>query len=211
MSTNEISNYLKNTKIENKKLKQICQYFAKDYTASQTAKKLELSRQTINNYYKIIRNLLLEKQNELISFIKINDFCNNSFSIKYIKTGNYICYFIECNQKVFFINSQEDCLPNINKFINKYLDSSLLTNRKVNCAKVLFNQKEKKYLIIKIFKTDNNIQEFIDYRLKKFRGVNKQKLILHLKESQFRYNYSSEFLYETLLSLLNLNNKTSTF
>ena len=55
----------------------------------------------------------------------------------------------------------------------------------------------------------DNVQEFVNRRLKKFRGLNKQNLALHLKESQFRYNYSSLYLYETLISLLNLNTKAS--
>lgn len=211
MGKEEIYNYLKNSKIQDKILERICYYFAKDYTASQTAMQLNLSRQTINNYYKIIRNLLLQKQNELIYFMKENKFCNNSFSIKYIKSGTNISYFIECNKKIFIIDSNNGFLPNIDIFIKEHLESSLLNNKKMNCAKVLFNKNDEKYLVTKVFKTTNLIQDFIDSRLKKFRGLNKENFILHLKESQFRYNYSSKYLYETLLSLLNLNTKASTF
>lgn len=209
MGKEEILNYLKNAKIEDKTLGKICYYFSKDFTASQTAQELNLSRQTINNYYKIIRNLLLQSQNELMLFMKENNFCQNSFSIKYIKSGKNMSYFIECNEKVFIIDSSNPFLPNMSNFIEKHLDDSLLKNRVANCAKVLYIQKEEKFLITKLHKSENKMQSFVDSRLKKFRGLNKDTLKLHLLESQFRYNYSAKFLYETLLKLLNLNTKTS--
>lgn len=210
MGKEEILSYLKYAKIQNETLKKICYYFVEDYTAIQTAQELNLSRQTINNYYKIIRTLILFKQEELVSFMSENRLCNDSFSIKYIKLGKNISYFIECNKKVFVIDSKENFLPKINEFIEEELEESLLNNKRTNCAKVLFNHKEKNYMITKVYKSSNLMQEFIDKRVKKFRGVNKQNLQLHIKESQFRYNYSTDYIYETLLSMLNLNNKTST-
>jgi hypothetical protein len=211
MGKEEIFNYLKNSKIQDKMLEQICYYFAKDFTASQTAVELKISRQTINNYYKIIRNLLLVKQEELILFMKDNNLCKNSFSIKYIKSGNNISYFIECNEKVFLFKNNNHFLPNIEHFIEESLDSKLLKNTKANSAKVIFNIKNKKYLITNLYKSHNLMQEFIDKRLKKFRGLTKETFSLHLKESQFRYNYSQEYLYQTIIQMLNLNTKRRAF
>ena len=39
----------------------ICYFFSEDFTASQTSKKLKISRQTINTYYKIFRELLFNE------------------------------------------------------------------------------------------------------------------------------------------------------
>ena len=100
----QINNYIKRSKITKLKLKKICYFFSKDYTASQTAKELNLSRQTINNYYKIIRILLIDKQDKLIKLMKDYCFCDKSFNIKYIKTSSSFRYFIECNEKVIFID-----------------------------------------------------------------------------------------------------------
>lgn len=211
MGKEEIFNYLKNAKIQDKMLEKICFYFAKDFTASQTAVELKLSRQTINNYYKIIRNLLLEKQEELILFMKNNNLCQNSFSIKYIKSGSNISYFIECNEKVYILENNTLFLPEIEKSIEQSLNTKLLKNSKANSAKVIFNIKDKRYLITNLYKSHNYMQEFIDKRLKKFRGLNKENFSLHLKESQFRYNYSQEFLYKTITKILNLNTKTRAF
>lgn len=210
MGKEEIFNYLRNAKIENNTLREICYCFSEDLTAIETAKRLNLSRQTINNYYKILRNILLQNQDELISFMKENNLCKNSFAIKYIKSKDYISYFIHCDDKIFLIDEQNPCLPNFDLFLKEHLDTSLINNRIANCAKVLFNEKNKKYLVTKLYKTTNEIQDFISTRLKKFRGLNKQTLGLHLKESQFRYNYSNKYLHETLLNSLNLNYKTST-
>ena len=54
---NIISNKLK---IETSSIRKICYFFSKDFTASQTAIKLNISRQTINNYYKIFREALFD-------------------------------------------------------------------------------------------------------------------------------------------------------
>ena len=211
MGKEEIINYLKHAKIQDNVLRKICYYFVEDYTAIQTAQELNLSRQTINNYYKIIRTLLLFKQDELLAFMKENRLCNDSFSIKHIKIGKNICYFVECNKKVFMLDLEENFLPNIKEFIKENIEESLLSNKSINCAKVLFNKKEEKYFLTKLYKSSNQMQDFIDKRVKKFRGLNKKSLQLHIKESQFRYNYSSNYIYETLLNLLNLNTKTSPF
>ncbi|ADG92222.1 conserved hypothetical protein [Arcobacter nitrofigilis DSM 7299] len=204
MSNNEILNYLKNAKIEANVLKKICKYFTEDYTAIQTAQNLNLSRQTINNYYKIIRNLLLSKEDEMLYMIKNTHFSNNTLLIKYIKNGPYINYFIECQKKAFIFKNNENTFPNLQKFIDNTIHLPLQNNKKANAAKISFNKKENKFTLLYLTKSDDTIQGFIQNRLKKFRGLNKDSLYLHLKESQFRYNYSQDFLYETLLSLLHL-------
>lgn len=207
MSKNEIINYLKNAKIQDEILEQICYYFSLDYTASNTAKELNLSRQTINNYYKIIRTLLLKKQEELMREMKASSE-NNGFSLKYLQSNSYLNYFIEYDEKVFIIDSNFSLVPKIDNLLNEDIKSSLHNNSKSNCAKVLFNRRNQSYLVMRMLKTSNNMQEFVDKRLKKFRGLNKENLLIHLKESQFRFNYSNEYLQNTVLSLLNLNTKS---
>lgn len=209
MGKEEILSYLKNAKIQDETLKKICYYFVEDFTASQTAQKLDISRQTINNYYKILRTLLLHKQDELVDSMKENNICGNSFAIKHIKVTDNIYYYIECKEKIFILEEDCDFLPNVEDFIETHVKDILLNKGKNNCTQVIFNKKESKYLITKVYKSTNSVQEFVDRRLKKFRGLNKQNVALHLKESQFRYNYSSLYLYETLISLLNLNAKAS--
>lgn len=206
MSNKEIFNYLKNAKINANVLERICFYFAQDYTAIQTSKEVDLSRQTINNYYKIIRSLILRKQEQLIQNIKnTNDF-KNSFSLKYIQISSHINYFIEYEEEIFFINENSNFLKDINSFIKSDISTNLENKKKINSAKILFNKEKNKYTLLHLYKSDEFIQDFIKARLRKFRGLNKENLFIHLKESQFRYNYSSKFLYESLLELLNIQN-----
>ena len=49
---------LKNSRISDYKLKKILHYFVEDYTATETAQKTKLNRNTINRYYKIFRNII---------------------------------------------------------------------------------------------------------------------------------------------------------
>ncbi|PUE65704.1 hypothetical protein B0175_07495, partial [Arcobacter lacus] len=58
------------------KLKKICIYFSKDFTASETSKILNLSRQTINYYYKIFRESIINDSLILKG---------NAFQVEYIK------------------------------------------------------------------------------------------------------------------------------
>jgi transposase len=54
----------------------------------------------------------------------------------------------------------------------------------------------------------NGIENFwglCKVRLTKFRGMNKNKFYLHLKECEFRYNYRNQNLYITLLKILRKN------
>jgi len=211
MGKEEILSYLKNAKIEDDKLEKICYFFAKDFTASQTAKELNISRQTINNYYKIIRILLLQKQDELILFLKNNNFCNDSFNIKYIKSNKEVFYFIECNEKVFILDTKHDFMQELDIFVKQELKDSLQANKKANSAKILYSKSSNKYLVSNFFRSTNLMEEFVQTRLRKFRGLTKENLEAQIKESQFRFNYTQEYLYNTLLKLLNLNCKTSAF
>lgn len=204
MSKNEILNYLKNAKIESEMLRQICYCFSKDFTASQTANQLNVSRQTVNNYYKILRNLLLEKQEEFMILMKENNYCKDSFDIKFIENGSHINYFVECNDKVFIIDEANSHLPNITRFIEEHVHTSLANNRRINSARILFNKTSHRYLLLSLLKSSDEAKDYIQKRLKQFRGLNKNNILMHLKESQFRYNYSQNFLYETLIKSLAL-------
>ena len=54
----------------------------------------------------------------------------------------------------------------------------------------------------------NGIESFWSYdkrRLAKFNGIPKHTFYLHLKESEFRFNYRKENLYEKTLDILRKN------
>lgn len=200
-----INIHIRNAKIKRDLLKKICYYFAKDYTASLTANKLELSRQTINHYYKIIRQALIHEQDKIILSNIKSTLENDSTIIKYIKINTLPVFYIEYQNKIFFI--EDECLtPNsIHHNINSDLKISLIRHKKATGAKILLNKNRKEYLISSYITSNNHeVQNFVCNHLKQFRGVSKDNFITHIKESQFRFNYSENFIFNTLVNTLSL-------
>lgn len=206
MSNLELTNVnIKNAKIKKDLLKKICFYFSKDYTASLTASKLELSRQTINHYYKIIRITLLQKQDETILTTFKQNIKYKTFDIKYIKINNIKTLYLEQEEKIYFLH--EKCLTpfNIDSYIKDSIKQGLSNHKKANAVRVILNKNNKETIISGFFSYDNSkIQNFISNHLKQFRGLNKDNVITHIKESQFRYNYSSSSIFNTLVNVFNL-------
>lgn len=206
MSNLELTNAnIKNAKIKKDLLKKICYYFSKDYTASLTASKLELSRQTINHYYKIIRITLLQKQDETILASFNQSIKNKTLDIKYIKINNIKTYYIEQEEKIYFLH--EKCLTpfNIEIYIKDSIKQALSNHKKANAVRVILNTNKQEAIISGFFSNDNSkTQNFISKHLKQFRGLNKANLITHIKESQFRYNYPCTYIFNTLVNVFHL-------
>ena len=111
-----------------------------------TAKKVGLSRQTINSYYKRIRDILVQNQNDLNNSSFDNDSFHNSFTLKYINLPSQTIYYIECNDKQYLLNTNNENLKKINNFVHSQVESSLINHKKANTAKILYDSYEKKYL-----------------------------------------------------------------
>ncbi|EFU69957.1 conserved hypothetical protein [Aliarcobacter butzleri JV22] len=75
------------------KLKEICEYFSRDFTASETSKILNLSRPTVNYYYKIFREPII---NDLF-ILK-----GNTFQVEYIKFRDEYFFYIINKNSIFF-------------------------------------------------------------------------------------------------------------
>jgi len=195
-----INRYIKNAKLDKQQLKKICYYFAHDFTASATAQELGLSRQTINSYYKMMREILLSNQNEIDYSVLIQNLTENFFLIKYINLNSNIIYYIEYNNLYFIIDDNN--LTKISTFINKKIQNKLNSNSKINTARVLYHEEQKEYFISTYLHTLNPLEEYITQRLKKFRGINKNNSMQHLQESLIRYNYNEKFLYTSLSAIL---------
>lgn len=186
-------NRLNNKKLENSKIQNICRYFISDYTASEVAKKLDISRQTINKYYKDIRTLLLNKyQFEL----KVDKEC---FILKYIFLNEEIFYYIEYNNKYYFLDSKDLSYKNLFEFIKQNIENSLINHKKANSVKLLYNRRKNDFLIIGYFKSENHFENYLNKRLKKFRGINKNNYESHIKESFIRFNSDESFLFNFIV------------
>ncbi len=195
---------IKNAKIDQLQLKKICYYFAYDFTASQTAQELSLSRQTINSYYKKIRESLIIDFDSLNTILLSKQLNKQSFELKYIKLKSDTIYYIELDNKAYLIDSSNLYLKGINSFINNNLKDSLINHKRANCAKVLFNSYQKEFFIANYSKSPNNLNEFINNRIKKFRGLNKNNVDIHIKESIIRYESTNTILFTILKRIFSL-------
>jgi len=189
MSNIDLIKYkIKNSKLTSSKLEKLSLCFTQDLTASQTAKKLDISRQTVNSYYKKIRFHLISNEKKID--------CKNSCLLKYINFNNEIMFFLEDEEKI--VSVEESCTK-----IDKQIKEKLLKHKKANSAKLLYNKREERFIVIGFLKTQNCFEDFINTRLKKFRGINKNNFKLHIKESIIRYNEDKNSLFKHLITLFN--------
>lgn len=188
----EITIKIKNSKIKSNNLKRICHCFAEDYTAIQTAAIVGLSRQTINNYYKLFRNKLMKQT--ITSTIK-----NNVIHIKHLNIYKQDVFFIENTQGILILNENLLLPACLNNFLDINFKENLINHKKANSARILFNEDNEKCLLSAFLKTESCFEIFLSKRLKQFRGINKKNFLTHLKESQYRFNFSKEHIYENLL------------
>ncbi|WP_320036084.1 hypothetical protein [Halarcobacter sp.] len=199
-----INNHMKNTKLKKEKLLMICNCFAEDLTAIETAKKVGLSRQTINSYYKIIRTYLIDQQNMSDSLYLSSCLNEDSLTIKYFIYNSNPIFYIQDGSRIYFINEENKILNKLNQFINNTLKDLLINHKRANCARVLLNANNNEYYVSSFLKSSNEVETFIINRLKKFRGINKTNYTTHIKESFIRHNYTQESFVNQLSNFFKL-------
>lgn len=191
---NIISNKLK---IETSSIRKICYFFSKDFTASQTAIKLNISRQTINNYYKIFRKTLFDSY----IYLQTNEI---DLNITYMKIYEKNIYFLEKNNKIFLLNEKSFISSTINNFIKDKLEQTLENNKKTNSVRIIYNEYTKNFTILGYYNSLNDLEEFINNRLRKFRGIKKENLSNHIQESFFRFNHSIDEINQKILTYFSI-------
>jgi len=188
---------IKNAKI--KKIEKICSCFSQDFTAIETSKKLMISRQTVNNYYKMFRNKLNSEFGSIDNII-INELLKKEkLNIKHINIYNQDIFFTDYKNQTVILNYNEFLPQKLNDFIQESVKEPLKKHKKANCARVLLNEKNQTFLISGFLKKENEFEHFLENRLKQFRGISKEKLYFYLKESQIRYNSSVESIYQKII------------
>lgn len=197
MSRLENRNIITNKiKIETSTLKKICYFFSKDFTASQTAEELNISRQTINSYYKIFREILFDSYVYFKSWIELN--------VSYMKIYEKNIYFLEEKNKTFLLDEESFIFLNLNNFIKDKLEQTLENNKKNNSVRIIYNEHTKNFTILGYFNSSNDLEEFVNNRLKKFRGIKKENLNNHIQESFFRFNHSSDKINKKILTYFSI-------
>lgn len=193
-NTNIITNKIK---IETSAIRKICYFFSKDFTASQTATKLNISRQTINAYYKIFREALFDSY----IYSQTNGI---DLNITYMKIYEKNIYFLEEKNKTFLLDEESFISLNLNNFIKDKLEQTLENNKKINSVRIIYNEHTKNFTILGYYNSSNDLEEFINNRLKKFRGIKKENLTNHIQESFFRFNHSSDEINKKILTYFSI-------
>ncbi|MDD3238367.1 MAG: IS1595 family transposase [Candidatus Gastranaerophilales bacterium] len=210
----------KYSKISQYKIKKILFYFSQDLTATQTAKIMKLNRKTINKYYQLFREKILQSCESENGFEGELELDESYFGGKHHKgkrgrgSENKIPVFgiLKRNGKVYtqiIPNSSSETLLDIVQ--NKIKLDSVVYTDSFRAYNKLSISGYKHYRInhSKEFARGKNhingIESFWGYckmRLAKFYGLKKEEFLLHLKESEFRFNNRNKDLYKMMFQAI---------
>jgi len=210
--------YLKRAHILESKFRLVLLCFCDDETAVKTAKRTGLSRPTINKLFDKFRRrlvVLCEKENPLSGEVEVDE---SYFGPRRVrgKRGRGaarkvpVVGLLKRNGKVYskIVKrcTRKELLPVISGKILE--NSTVYTDGWKSYDGLVLNG----YKHYRVFHSKNEfvrgkshingIESFWSYtkrRMTKLNGVHKHKFILHLKESEFRWNYR-ENMYQTLLT-----------
>ena len=208
------------SRITKRKIRQILRLFSVDVNAVQIAELTGVNRNTVNRYLKIIRTLIAQYCEQQSPFSGIVEVDESYFGSRHVKgkrgrgaSGKTIVFGIyKRNGKVY-----TRIVPDVSR-----ASLQAVIKGKVTLDSVIHSDHWKAYngLVdvgyMKHYRINHSIEyanaithingiesfwSFAKTRLSKFRGMNKQTFYLHLKESEFRFNFRHENLYKLLLKL----------
>jgi len=215
--------YCKRTHISERKYREILKYFCDDFTISQASKIVGVSRQSVSKTYQQLRRRIYEltmQENKIKGDIEIDE---SYFGAKRIRgkrgrgAGGKIPVvgLLKRNGKVYTAIikdcSRKELLPIIQGKVCK--EATIYTDGWKSYDSLVLNGY--KHYRIHHHRDEfargknhvNGIESFWSYtkrRLRKFNGIRKEKFMLHLKESEYRWNYR-EKMYKELLNNLRSN------
>jgi transposase len=209
---------LKRSHLSEKTCREIIQLFSDDLTATQIAGITSVSRVTINNYLKLIRTHIAKHCEE-----QRQDDYSKSFPVHLphqlpvhrnvdAEDSNVYYGFYKMNGNVFTEELHDIDKPGI-----RALQQATLLHRQDNShfADLVRYHAIADFDEWRLYRVDatagagKNFQDDITVfwgntrsRLLKFRGMNKNTLYLHVKESEFRYNYREDDINRLLLNII---------
>lgn len=216
--------YLKGAHISERKVKELLKLFCEDLTATQIANITAISRITVNAYLKLLRTQIAQYCDEQNPTLVQNrsafylDFYNNNLEASDVhpsvpKKPLYGIYKVDAKIHTDELSALQ------NSWMHDWLkrkvtvdENNIHQNRLALYAAIAdFNS-------VKIYRTQFQpgpngklripMDEYdvfwgmLKSRLIKFRGLNRNTLLLHVKETEFRYNNRNSDLYDVLLAIL---------
>lgn len=216
--------YCKRSKILEAKFREILRYFAEDFDSTQTANLTGISRRTISDIYQKLRlriNDLTEVEGKLSGEVEIDE---SYFGARRVrgKRGRGakgkvpVIGLLKRGGKVYTRTVKKcrkaDLMPIIKGKILE--ESTIYTDGWKSYDGLVLNG----YKHYRIYHSKNEfargknhingIESFWSYakrRMSKFNGVPKEKFVLHLKESEWRWNHKDDNIYKGLMKELSKN------
>jgi len=217
--------YLKGAHLSERKVRELIKLFSEDLTATQIANITGISRITVNAYFKLIRTHIAKFCEERNPF----HFTNGTM-VYHVSENGEVATNGESSKKSFygiFKNDETiytDKIANIDaEWMYDWLKGKTEGERDiVEKYRLHMYNGIADFNSIRLFRTNDsvtgviprerggksNIDEIdlfwgmLKSRLIKFRGLNSGTLYLHVKETEFRYNYRENDLFELLMEIL---------
>ena len=216
--------YAHGSRVSEKKIREIVGYFAADLTATQATQLSGLNRNTVNRFYRALRERILlacEAQRPMFGIIEVDESFFGARRVKgkrgrgaYGKTTVFGVF--ERAGKVYTEIVPDCSKPTLQGIIRGRVDPASVINTDgwrgynglVDLGYGHFRVDHSKDEFARGRVHINGIEGFwglAKLRLAKFKGLPKHTFHLHLKETEWRYNHRNLNKYKILLSYLREN------
>ncbi len=215
------------SRISEAKFRQIIKYFSIDLTAEQISKLTEISRPSINNILKKLRETIVQFCEQESMFDKGEIEMDESyFGARRVRgrrgrgaSGKTIVFGLKKREGKVYTQVIRNCSRSeiFSLISTKIAKDSVLFTDGFKTYDGLVDMGYKKHYRVhhgnnEFSKKQGNVRNHINgienfwglakVRLSKFRGMSKSTFYLHLKECEFRFNHRNQDLYRLLLSML---------
>lgn len=213
---------MKYSKLSDYKIKKILKCFCLELTAMQTAKQLNLNRNTIDRYYNIFRIKIAQYQEkQKLRFEGDIEIDESYFGSRHKgdKRGRSTATKIPVigilkrddtvHTEIITDASKKSIMPIIKRLIKKSKSNIYTDKWKSYDGLILSGYKHYRINHSKEFVNNNNhingIESFWSYvkrKMRKHNGIPKQKFYLYLKESEFKFNNRNNNLFDLLSNIM---------
>ncbi|WP_101757773.1 IS1595 family transposase [Oceanicoccus sp. KOV_DT_Chl] len=215
--------YYKHSRVSEAKFRQILRCFAMDLTATETAQLTAISVRSINSIFLKIRGRVTELCEQESPFPSDDESRGNNIVAhnsqsptdplnKYLAFGVYrrgdqiYTEYAPMPIRALLHRSNRSG-PNLTELVNHESWKAYDGLVDVNQTR-LYRMNTTHAVTGEIINTMNSVDSFWSFakrRLVQFNGIHKHTFYLHLKETEFRFNYRRDNLYRVLLKVLRTN------
>ena len=173
----------------------IIEYFCDNYHALDTSKELKINYRSVQNRYKIFRQLCVSYLEEIYqnSIQEHNSYEEHYYFTQRDKLKKTKTIYDAVNIIGFYSNG------NVYTLLMPPLQKPMQTTEDINFEKYL--QWHKLYSHEGYTSPLKEFWAFLDEEMKKYKGISKQNFFYYLKECEFKYNFSTQEQKEILKEL----------